>query len=228
MAIAFVQAKINSIGAAAASLSVTLTTGATAGNCLIVGVCYDSGSTGTPTCVTTGGSGSDAFGAPVYTYLGSNLPIRYAVFILPSCGSGRTGATVTFSGANPGFSDLCCWEFSGIASATKDKGVVAEGSSTAPASPTTGTLSNATEIGLGLCGSGPGVSNMSGTGATWAFDGASGNGDGYSHCITSTTAALTATATQATGSWNMNCVTVMPGGAAPVAKAGTMSLMGVG
>lgn len=210
MAIAFVQSKENSFTATASTLSVTLTSAATTGNCLIVSTWYASTSTGTPTCVTTGGTGSDSFGTPVYTAQGTSFTNgRIAVFVLKSCGAGRTGATITYSGGtNPAFGDCCIWEVSGLANATLDKVVKGDGNSGTAASGSTGTLSTAAEFAISAIGS---DSNASVLTSPWTSDGqTAGTASAYAHQVTAATTALSSsTAITGANNWCSVILTFM-------------------
>src|SRR6185437_5510879 len=103
MTIAFVQIKQGGVGSGltTAGLTLTMPAGITQGNSIFA--ISGHGSATGAAVATTGGTGSDSF--TLVASGNSSTPgasTDYNIFLLASAGSGRTGATITFTSTPTG------------------------------------------------------------------------------------------------------------------------------
>lgn len=147
MAIALVQSK-SATGTSGTSITVTLNSNTTAGNCLVVCVGTDE-STDNPTVsgVTLGGSAGN-FAAANTAY--SNTDLNSAIWVDPNCAGGQTSVVISLTGGAGGGTEVAAYvlEFSGVqTSSAVDKAPTGQNSSgTTWTSGSTGTLSQANEV----------------------------------------------------------------------------------
>src|SRR6516164_6184209 len=197
MAATVVQSKIATSIATVSSLTATLTTGATTGNCLVVAVAIFSSSGQTITGVsTTGGTGSDSFGPAVYSVSPGHTTSVMSFYLLPACGAGRTGVTATFSAATNA-SDICVWEVSGLPNAVLDRTATngAATGTTASAGPTAA-LSSSSEFVATFTVTGGGCNAFT---SPWTSDGVTANtGTAFARQVVATNAAISGTNTLTT------------------------------
>jgi hypothetical protein len=133
------------------------------------------------------------------------------VFLAPA--TGVTFAKANYS-VNPSFGDMFVWEIAGLVSPTIDKHVSATGTSNAPASGTTGTLSAANEAAIAfavhtnsITVAGSGWTNLTTTPNTVA--------GGEERVVSANTALNGNFTASASNPWVALCATFMAGGAAP-------------
>lgn len=215
-------------GAGAATRAVTVTA-TLAGSVVACGASSDSNG-GTVTSITfTDGSSDTPTNSSKGTIVGNVGSSAMAAFFTVT--TGVTTFTAHFSATPGSFTEIVCWEITGMTTPSFDKAVEAGGTTgTAMSSGATGTLASSTEIGLGYLISNVGAAaNSQGTG--WTPDGASGNGlttngNFSEHIVTSTTASITATATQGSGAFDAWAITLKVPGA--VTCLANRSLLGVG
>lgn len=231
MAISLVQSKSGS--GTTSPVTVTLTSNTTAGNCLVVAVAAGNSTTNaTVSGMTLGGSAGNFASAVA---LANNSDCNVEIWTDQNCAGGQTAVAVSFSGGTGtgnGF-DVFVWEFSGVSvSSAVDKAPAAAGGTTGGfASASTGTLTIANEVAVGIGGAvgSIGAPTMTGPSSPWnnqtsvsaAKTGAVG---GYQ--IVSATTALTYTGTSSTGKWGAAIITLEQA-ASSVTGTGSIGLGGV-
>lgn len=159
MTIALAQAPVTGISAASStSLTLTLGSNTTSGNCLVVCAHVDAGNGAAVSGITLGGAaGNFASAVALNTGTSGN---GEAIWTDQGCAGGQTSIVISLSGgAGNGFLLGIAYEFSGLLTT----GAVDQSSSNALANVTswssnaTGTTTQASEIFVGMCG-GSGVS----------------------------------------------------------------------
>jgi hypothetical protein len=217
MAISLVQAK-SATGTSATSLTVTLNSNTTAGNCLVVCVGTEE-STDNPTVsgITLGGSaGNFASASTAY----NNTYINAAIWIDPDCAGGQTSVVISMTGGTGSGPAICAWvmEFSGVAtSAPLDKAPAGQNNQAATwTSGSTGTLSQASEIAIGCV-------YIDGSpvtpGSPWtelALVDESGYYLAVGYQVVSATTALTYNGTTSGSDYYGSCIITLKAAAAPV------------
>jgi hypothetical protein len=151
VAISLVQSK-SATGTSGTSLTITLSSATTAGNCIVV--CLGSTeATDNPTIsgITLGGSAGN-FAASNTAYSNSN--VNAAIWANPNCAGGDTSIVITLTGGSGGSTSVQAYamEFSGLATGSVlDKAPAGQnGSSASWTSGSTGTLSQASEVAIGV------------------------------------------------------------------------------
>jgi hypothetical protein len=151
MAISLVQSK-SATGTSGTSLTITLSSATTAGNCLIV-VLGAQEATDNPqiTGITLGGSAGN-FASANTAYNNSN--VNSAIWIDPNCAGGQTSIVITMGSGSGGTPLTAAYalEFSGVATASPlDKAPTGQnGSASSWSSGSTGTLSQSSEVAIGV------------------------------------------------------------------------------
>lgn len=155
MAISLVQAPVSNSGSTGTTLTLTLGTPATAGNCLVVVITTHNGSTVNPTIsgVTLGGS-ADNFASLFSTGSATDESIS-AFWTDPNCAGGQTSVVVSFSSVTSPRYMASVYEFSGLAStnaALLDKSAASAlgANGTSWSSGSTATTANAVQAWVGL------------------------------------------------------------------------------
>ena len=196
-------------GQTASAASFGITCAITTGDSVVVFGSWGSASTTTPTVVTTGGTGSDAF-TLVYGPFTSGL-FKYGAWLLPSAGAGRTGATVSWASSNPSFADGWCESFSGLSSPVLDGNAFATGSGTALSSGNTATLTTADQFAVAYGATvGSGVTS---TNSPWTDDGQfAGTGSRVGHQVLTATTAISSNFTAGSAAWISFALTFKAGG----------------
>lgn len=211
MATAFVQTSKNNQASNASSLSTSLSA-TTAGQTIIVATQYDPSRT-IASVVTTGGTGSDTFTITSLAGPAGSTGGDYAIYLLQSCGSGRTGITVTYSGATP-YSDIIAWVISGQTGTVVDKSVTASGTGSSVTTASTGTLTSADEFALEYATSSAQINSVN---SPWTSDGITSiTGSGGGHQVISSTAGVSGNFTNAGGAnWFALVATFKSGSSGP-------------
>lgn len=136
----------------AASLTVTLTSPTTAGNCLVVKVATSESSSGpTVSGITLGGAAGN-FARAVQS--SSAVIVHSEIWTDQNCAGGQTSVVITLTGGAGSFPNVVAWveEWSGVAtSLAVDKTSSNNGNSAAFSSGATGTTTQASEVIVG-CG----------------------------------------------------------------------------
>lgn len=221
----------NNLGAS--SIACTLPVLVVSGDALIVCAIGGGGSGAATITITASPSSTytdSGLGLFSASNIGATVSIRCGAFLAPATGS--TSITATFPGAQ-GVQEIYAWKVSGfIGTPTIDKAVTALGTGTTLDSGSSGTLTAAVEaaVGYGVTENAA-ISAGSGwtIGGTNINDGISGFGDIGEHQITSSTAAINATAAQNSGGYSATLVTIYDNSGPPPPSGGTRrSLTGVG
>jgi hypothetical protein len=234
MAPSLVQSK-SGTATTGTSVTVTLTSGTTTGNCLVVCVGASDGTTNpTVSGITLGGSaGNFAFAEKQ----NSNADTDCEIWADPDCAGSQTSVVVSFnagSGSNLGYA-VQVMEWSGVATSSpvdKTNGALS-GSTSSFSSGSTGTLSQASEVVIGAvmaqCSSG--TETVAGPSSPWtnlaqAAPAASmALGTGYQ--VVSATTAQTYSGTLTAASVYGAAVVTLKGAASGVTSTGSLALTGL-
>src|SRR6266576_2238804 len=145
MAAAFVQINKGDFTTSHASFSVSLSSGVTAGNFVVVAGSFSNSATSV--VVSDGGDTVTDSGKGTVNNAGAAHKTFVVAFFAPTAGT--TTFTATYSGGtSPTFGDLFVWEISGLSSPVFDKVAEAAGTGASYDSGSTGTLSSATEAAI--------------------------------------------------------------------------------
>ncbi|HSZ38461.1 MAG TPA: hypothetical protein VK817_00740 [Trebonia sp.] len=155
MTISLVQAPVSNSGTAGTTLTLTLGSATTAGNCLVVVITTHNASTVNPAVsgVTIGGS-ADNF-ASLFATGGATDESISAFWTDPNCAGGQTSVVITFSSVTSPRYMASVYEFSGLAAtnaALLDKSAASAtgANGTSFSSTSTATTANAVELWVGL------------------------------------------------------------------------------
>lgn len=164
MAITLVQSKTG-VGTST-SLTVTLTSSTTAGNCLVVAVGAAGNSVGTVSGITLGGAAGNFASAVAVAGPGSLSDSE--IWTDQNCAGGQTSVAITMSSLISGELFASVYEFSGIlTSAAVDKTSTGTTSGAAPfSSGTTATTTSPTELYVGITAE-DGVTGITGPSSPW-------------------------------------------------------------
>jgi len=136
----------------ATTITVTLPSPTVAGHCLIAYVAEQQGTTNPTVSGITLGGAADHWAVAVTAV--ANADVNTEIWSDRSCAGGQTAVVVSFNagtGTNPG-QVVYVEEWSGLTTTPLDKTSGANGSSTTPSSGTTGTLTQANELVVGVIG----------------------------------------------------------------------------
>jgi hypothetical protein len=189
-----VQSK-SGTGTSATSLTITLNSATTAGNCLIVGAGTGQSTTNPQISGITLGGSAGNFAAANTAY--NDADTNSAIWADPGCAGGQTSVVISFTHGSGSTPLTLAWvmEWSGLlTSSVVDKAPAGvNGSGTSWSSGSTGTLSQASELAVGVvCGQGSGSLTTPGSPWTELAVLSNGNADlavGYQ--VVSATTALT-------------------------------------
>lgn len=237
MAISLVQSKIGST-TSGSTLTVTLNSGTTAGNCVVVALMF-LGSTTNPSGVsgiTLGGSAGN-FASAIIEGASSTTTPGTAIWTNPNCAGGQTAVAITLTGGSGTIGMIAfVYEVSGVASTSvvdKTQGTTKSSNSTSFTSNATATTTNAVEfwVGIGASASGSALtltgpsspwSNLANTQAT--IGGVSTAAISGSQ-ITSSTAAATYSGTINQSTNDAACVITLNPGSSNTGATGTPATM---
>ena len=202
----------------ATSLTIALTNPTTAGNCLVVCAGLEDG-TDNPTIsgITLGGAAGN-FAAAATAY--SNSYVNAAAWIDPSCAGGQTSVVITLTGGTGGGAGQCAWvmEWSGLQVAPLDKAPAGTNNSgTSWSSPSTGTLSQSSELVIACMYSDAG-GTVTAPGTPWtelAQLTESGNILAVGYQVVSATTAVTYSGTSSSGDYGACIITLLASAAVP-------------
>lgn len=148
---ALVQSE-SATGTSDTSLTVTLTGPTTAGNCLIVCAGMEDTTDNPSVSGITLGDSAGNFAAANTAY--NNAHINAAIWVCPNCAGGQTSVVISMTGGSGGSPHTAAWvmEWSGIAltAATDMAPAGQEGGGSTWTSGSTGTLSQASEVVVGV------------------------------------------------------------------------------
>jgi hypothetical protein len=216
-------------GTSATTLTVTLGSSTTAGNCLVVCIgTQESTSNPTVSGITLGG-GADNFAAANTAY--SNTAINAAIWADPNCAGGQTSVVITLTGGAGVNPHAAAWvmEWSGlVTSSVVDKAPAGvNGSGTSWSSGSTGTLTQASEVAIGVAYTG-GTLTTPGSPWTELSQLAPGFGHlGAGYQVVSAATALTYNGTCGAGSSYGTCIVTLNAVTATT-HSGTATLTGSG
>ncbi len=200
----------------ASSLTVTLGSGTTAGNCLAVCIgALGSSTTESVSGVTLGGAAGNFASAASKLESGSSIYALSAIWVDQNCAGGQTSVAVTFS-ASDTFVTAFAMEWSGIlASGAVDQAVSAGTTTTSWSSGTTGTLAQPVEVAIGAvsCYTGTTLS-ITGPSSPWTnfsplYDSAYGSMAGYQILSATTGLAYSGTQNGSISETNAACIVTL-------------------
>lgn len=202
-------------GGNTSGITVTFNTGATiAGSVVLVAGMFDATHASAVTISDVNGDSVQDSGKGVIVNGFTGINIGTYIKGIFSLSAPITAVTATFTlvgGTNPVVYDMALWEITGGTSVTFDKVNQASATNTNADSGSTGTLSSATEFGIGY-----GVSDSSFTtqGSGWTLDSiVAGTGSLQEHQIISSTTPIDGTGTQSGNNiYSMWVATIMNGG----------------
>lgn len=212
MAPSLVQSK-SATGTSGTSLTVTLTSNTTAGNCLVVTIgTLENTDNPTVSGITLGGS-ADNWAAGNTAY--SNADANAAIWVDPGCAGGQTSVVISMTGGAGGSTQIAAYvmEWSGLAtSSVVDKhpaGQNAQASSWTSGS--SGTLTQAVEVAIGVIYA-DGSGTLTTPGSPWTelaqvTTTSCKLGTGYQ--VTSATTALTYSGTTSTSNFYGCCLVTL-------------------
>jgi hypothetical protein len=220
LSFALVQSK-SGTATSGTTVTVTLTSSTTAGNCLVVYAgAYQSASAPTVNGVTLGGSAGN-FAQAVWDFVGCDAEI----WVDQNCAGGQTSVVITFAAGAGSSLGMGAWveEWSGVAlTSPADKNAVNDGTSTSPSSGSTGTLSGANELAGGVIAA---TQSITGPSSPWTNQSqltAGGLRLVAGHQVVSATTALTYSGTMSSGAWTAAIVT-LKSSTTPVSSSDTGS-----
>jgi hypothetical protein len=234
MTISLVQAPVSNSGTTGTTLTLTLGTASTAGNCLVACVSTHTGATNNPTIngVTLGGS-ADNF-ASIATAGGLTDESNTGIWADPNCAGGQTSVVITFGSATTPKYLASVYEFSGLAStiaALLDKSAAsALGSSGSSwSSGSTATTANAVEAWVGAVTTDS--VTVTGPASPWTSiaqvtQGSDDFMSGYQIRSSAGTASYAGTFSGTAG-YNAAVAALNPAGTPPPASSGLLMVMGM-
>jgi hypothetical protein len=232
--VALVQAPVSNSANTGTTLTLTLGTPTTAGNCLVVCISAHTGATTNPSIsgVTLGGSAGNF--ASVLTAGGPTDESNTAIWADPNCAGGQTSVVITFGSATTPRYLASVHEFSGLASTIAgllDKSAASAlgASGTSWSSGSTATTSNAAQAWVGVTTTDS--VTITGPASPWTniaqvTQGSDEFMSGY-QIRSATGAAAYAGTFSGTGSYNAGVVTLNPASAPPPASSGLLMVMGM-
>lgn len=233
--VALVQAPVSNSGSTGTTLTLTLGTATTAGNCLVVVITTHNGSTVNPTIsgVTLGGAAGN-FASLFSTGSATDESIS-AFWTDPNCAGGQTSVVITFSSVTSPRYMASVYEFSGLAStnaALLDKSAASAlgANGTSWSSGATATTSNAVQAWVGLVSTDS--TTITGPASPWTNiaqvnPGGTASDFMSGYQIRSTTGAASYAGTFSPSAfYNAAVVALNPAGAPPPASSGLLMATG--